>query len=573
MKIPEKEIHADFCVVGGGMAGICAAIAAARNGLKTVLVQDRPMLGGNASSEVRMWVCGAHGKDSKEGGILEEIFLDNYYFNPTLRYTIWDDVLHTFIKREKNITLLLNTTVEDVSVEDNRIQHVSAWHLTSYTRYKIFAALFSDCSGDGILRLSGAEYRTGREGRAEFGESHAPVSADQKTMGNSILMQLRRTDRHIPFHAPEWAYHYTDETVPRKDYMTRLEWDNFWWMEFGGIKDTIADADEIRDELMKIVYGVWEYMKNHPDGRARNWELDWVGKLPGKRENVRFVGDHMLSQPEIEAGGIFPDVVCHGGWSMDNHHPEAFYYPGEPTIFHPAPSPFGIPYRSLYSRNIGNLFFAGRQISATHMGMSATRVMATCATMGQAVGTAAAIAFQYHLSPRGVYEQKLELLRDTLSEQDQFLPGVVRKVSEKTLKAKASHEILRNGIDRSLGDSDNGAWLKNGESCVYEFSEPENLSSCRIVFDSNFADTKRMRQWEGVPTDDIRSLPSTLPREFSVEVKINGIWKTLIHQTENRKRLLRFRFAPVRAESVRLTPLASWTETPSDTHVFAFEVE
>ncbi len=153
-------------------------------------------------------------------------------------------------------------------------------------------------------------------------------------------------------------------------------------MEFGGVRDTIADADEIRDELLKIAYGCWEYIKNNPDGHAAEWELDWIGKLPGKRENVRYVGDHVLTQPEVEAGGHFPDAVCHGGWSMDNHHPEAFYYPGAPTVYHPAPSPYGIPYSCLYSRNIGNLFFAGRNISCTHMAMSSTRVMATCATRG-----------------------------------------------------------------------------------------------------------------------------------------------------------------------------------------------
>lgn len=200
MIIPKKNLSTDFVVVGGGMAGICAAVAAARNGIKTVLVQDRPMLGGNASSEIRMWICGAHGKDQKEAGILEEILLENYYLNPTLRFTIWDDVLYTVVRNEPNITLLLNTTVMDTAVENGNITSVSAWNMHSCTRYEISGRFFADCSGDSILRLSGAEYRTGREASSEFGETHAPELADAKTMGNSILIQLRRTDGpHRPF--------------------------------------------------------------------------------------------------------------------------------------------------------------------------------------------------------------------------------------------------------------------------------------------------------------------------------------------------------------------------------------
>lgn len=575
MIIPEKQLSADFVVVGGGMAGVCAAVAAARNGLKTVLVQDRPMLGGNASSEIRMWVCGAHGKDQKEAGILEEILLENYYLNPTLRFTVWDDVLYTVVKREPNITLLLNTTVEDVSVENGAIRSVSAWNLHSYTRYTISGRFFADCSGDSILRLSGTEYRTGREASSEFGESHAPETADKKTMGNSILIQVRKTNGpHRPFVAPEWAYHFNDDAARREWMLRDLRTDNFWWMEFGGLQDTIADADEIRDELLKIAYGCWEYIKNNPDGHAAEWELDWIGKLPGKRENIRYVGDHILTQPEVEAEGRFPDVVCHGGWSMDNHHPEAFYYPGPPTIFHPAPSPFGIPYRSLYSRNIGNLFFAGRNISCSHMAMSSTRVMATCATMGQAIGTAAALAVRHNTDPRGIWKEHVEELRDTLMEQDQFIPFAKRKISALSLAAKVSDEALRNGMDRSLGDDDNGVWVKLGGDCRYEFAKPETVRSVRIVFDSDFSDVKRMRNIEGIPENDaLRRLPATLARDFRVEILSAGKWTPVLTVKENRKRYLRLNFDPVSAEAVRLVPETSWSSDADNVHVFAFEVE
>ena len=197
----EKEMSADFVVVGGGLSGICAAISAARHGTKTVLVQDRPMLGGNCSSETRMGIMGAHGDDNKEAGILEELQLRNFYYNPLMRYTLWDDVMLSTVISEKNITLLLNTSVDGVEMDGGRIVAVKAWNVNAYTRWKIRGKLFADCSGDGILRLSGAKFRIGREFPEEFGEDYTQVGGDHRTMGNSILLQLRKTEEHHPFHA------------------------------------------------------------------------------------------------------------------------------------------------------------------------------------------------------------------------------------------------------------------------------------------------------------------------------------------------------------------------------------
>ena len=238
-------------------------------------------------------------------------------------------------------------------------------------------------------------------------------------------MQLRRSgEADRPFRVPEWAYVFTDETIPPRS--LHPEGNNFWWVSFGGVKDTLHDAEEIREELFKIAYGAWAYIKNHPDGRGKGWTLDWIGSLPGKQESWRFEGDHILTQCDIEAGGIFPDTVAHGGWNMDEHMPEAFYFKGKPSILHPTPSPFGIPYRSLYSRNIRNLLFAGRQISASHMAQSSIRVMGTCAVTGQAAGTAAALAVKYGTFPREVGSAHLAELRETLLEDDQFIPGLRR---------------------------------------------------------------------------------------------------------------------------------------------------
>lgn len=566
MIITRCRLSADFVVVGGGIAGLCAAVAAARNGAKTVIIQDRPMFGGNASSEIRMWICGAHGENRKETGLLEELQLDNYYYNPTMKYTIWDDVMYGFAKQEKNLTVLLNTTVEKVETENGRITSVTGWNLTEYCRYKVEGKLFADCSGDSILRLSGAKYRSGREARDEFDEPHAPEKADAKTMGNSILIQLRRTDRHIPFRAPEWAYHYTEETLPKRNF--EPEGNNFWWMEFGGVMDTVGDADAIRDELYKIAYGCWEYIKNHPDGRGRKWELDWIGSLPGKRENIRYVGDHVLCQKEVEAEGKFDDAVAYGGWTMDDHHPEAIYYPGAPTIFHPAPSPFGIPYRSLYSVNIDNLFFAGRNISTTHMALSSTRVMATTSMLGQAVGTAAALAVKYGESPRGIYERHLDELQQTLLDQDQFIPNIPRRVSPLSLRGAISCEILRNGRDRDWDDGKQGAEFPAGGEAVYRFDAPETVGGVRLVFDSDLSDLKRQLNVEDHQM--FRAMPAQLPKKFRIEATVGGRKRTLAEVADNHHRLVLLRWEPVPCTEVRLVLEEGWSERPM--RVFDFEV-
>lgn len=566
-----RTLSTDLCVVGGGMAGLCAALAAARNGIQVVLVQDRPVLGGNASSEIRMWICGAHGRDNKESGILEEILLENTYRNPGLKYEIWDDILYGKCVEEPNLTLLLNTSVCDLAVEEDCIRSVKGWNLIEHCYYEISAKVFADCSGDSALRISGAEFRVGREARNEFSEPHAPEVADSKTMGNSILIQLRETDRHIPFIPPAWAHEYTEEDLPNRN-IKSCPGDNFWWLEFGGLLDTIEDADKIRDECYRIAYGVWDLIKNHPDGRGHGWELEWIGALPGKRENVRYVGDHILTQSDVEAEGRFEDTVAYGGWSMDDHHPEAIAYPGKPTIFHPAPSPYGIPYRCLYSRNIANLFFAGRNISATHMAMSSTRVMATCAIMGQAIGTAAALSVKNSLSPRGVYEAKMAALQETLLDQDCYLPWQSRPIaSTAALTASTGDPApLQNGVDRMLGEEDNGWWGPEGARLTYSFDTEVPIRALRLALDSDFSKQKRM-PCRFPAAGNQAAMPAMLLRDFTVEAcGTAGDWEAILEVKDNWKRYLAIPLA-VKAVSVRLTVGRTWGD--SEAHIFGFDLK
>ncbi|NLD87256.1 MAG: FAD-dependent oxidoreductase, partial [Clostridiales bacterium] len=482
-----------LCVIGGGLAGMCAAVAAARHGAKVALIHDRPVLGGNASSEIRMWPLGCHGEHNRESGIIEEIFVKNMFRNPIKNYSVWDSILYETVRFEKNIELFLNCSCADCETDGNRIISVDAWQLTTYTWYTIKADIFIDCSGDSILApLSGAAYRVGRESFSEFGEPIGHEKSDRKTMGMSCLIQAIETEKPSYFTPPPWANVYeTDESLCFRGHSMKEITQNFWWIELGGEDDSIHDTEKLRDELLKVAFGVWDHIKNRGDHGADNWELSWIGFLPGKRESRRYEGDYILKQHDLAQGTKFDDVVAYGGWPMDDHDPAGFHHKGAPNINHPVTIPYGIPYRCLYSRNVDNLMFAGRNISVTHAALSSTRVMATCAVIGQAAGTAASIAIKEHTTPRGVYKHHIKFLQSMLLEDDTYLPGMVRDIPAVTANASLTGfgtgiENIRNGIDRHIESyEDNMARLTLGKPLTYAFSEATDLRRLRILFDSD----------------------------------------------------------------------------------------
>lgn len=580
-----KRHKVDFCVVGGGLAGMLAAISAARHGLKVAFMHDRPVLGGNASSEVRMWVGGAHGKNNKETGILEEISLENLYRNPYKVYSIWDSILYEKVKMEPNISLLLNCSCNDAEMDGHRIQSVKGWQLTTQTWHIVEAGLFADCSGDSILApLTGAENRWGREARSEFDEDIAPEAADSKTMGLSCLMQARESTGKRTFIPPAWANKYTREDLPYRVPDMKNVMENYWYMELGGMRDTIHDAEEIRDELLKVAFGVWDYIKNSGECDADNWELDWVGFLPGKRESRRYVGDHIMTQNDVRAEGRFDDIVAYGGWSMDDHHPEGLKYPGQPTIFHPAPSPYGIPYRCLYSKNIENLLFAGRNLSATHTAMSSTRVMATCALVGQAIGTAAAIASMENLTPREVYRQRIDGLKQALMEDDCYLPWNARRIpglsaTARLTTSEGDGEALRDGIDRPIDNVDHGWRAKTGAWVQYEFMDAMPVHQIRIVFDSDLERETISNRYTAHKAQmgcnvfldmDPGTVPLTLVKAFRLEgMDSSGNWFIISREENNHQRLIQIKTA-VTVKAVRLVAEETWGS--DSIHLFAFDI-
>lgn len=429
-------LETQILVAGGGLAGVCAAVSAARNGARVILLQDRPVLGGNASSEVRMHAMGADGgghrgkaleTEVREGGLMEEIRLETVARNPQRCSNMLDLILYEKCRAEENLTLLLNTTLTAVQLEGDRIVSATAMRESTEDSFTIHAEVFMDCTGDGRLGIeAGAQVMLGREARDEFDESSAQDEHDSKSLGNSLLFTARDMGKPMSFIAPKWAKHFTEEDLKFRGHRT---WEyGYWWIEFGGLKNTIKDNEEIRDELLAILMGVWDHIKNsgnHPE--SANWALDWFGFLPGKRESRRFHGRHVLNQNDLEQAFDFPDVVAYGGWSMDTHPPEGIYGKDKNPCHQPhTPYIYGIPLRSLMSSNIANLMFAGRNIAATHMAFSSTRVMATCAVMGEGIGTFAAVALQAGVSiDKAVHsEQLVRKTQRTLLEADVHLPGV-----------------------------------------------------------------------------------------------------------------------------------------------------
>lgn len=429
------RIKDDLCVVGGGLAGVCAAVTAARAGIRVVLIQDRSVLGGNASSEVRLWTLGAtshmgnNNRWAREGGLINELLTENLYRNPEGNALLFDALLFEKATAEPNLTLLLNTAVFEAGMDSNRIASVKAFNSQNSTMYEVSAPLFLDASGDGILGfLSGAAFRIGQESRNEFGELYAPEKPSTDLLGHSLYFMSKETGHPTRFIPPANAL---DMDAVRKirryrGFSSKSQACNFWWLEYGGHLDTIHQSEEIKQELWRVVYGVWNYIKNSgefPD--AETLTLEWVGTVPGKRESRRFEGDYMLTQQDLIEQRDHPDAVSFGGWAIDDHPVEGLYsdQPGC-TQWH-SKGVFQIPYRCLYSRNIENLFLGGRIISASHIAFDSTRVMATCAHSGQAAGLAAVHCIRDGLKPRDLTApERMKTLQQELIREGQYIPGV-----------------------------------------------------------------------------------------------------------------------------------------------------
>ncbi|MFI7061977.1 FAD-dependent oxidoreductase [Kribbella sp. NPDC050124] len=456
----QLDIHSDLTVVGGGLAGICAAIAAARQGSTVALVQNRPVLGGNSSSEVRVWVCGAtaHGVQhfARETGIMGELFVENQYRNPEGNPYYWDLVLLEAVRAEPRISLFLNTDARTVDAADGTIRSVTGWQMGSEKEITFYSPMFADCSGDGLVGyLAGADFATGREPRSLYGESWAPEVPDGNTLGSTILFYTKDTGSPVRFVPPSFARDITETAIPdRRIIRSDMNGCSYWWIEWGGELDVVDDNERIRDELQGVVYGIWDYLKNSGRFDTETLTLEWIGAVPGKREYRRFLGDHVLTQHDVLGQAEFEDRVAFGGWSIDLHPPGGVYSAERGSKHWHPDGNYHIPLRSLYSRNVSNLWMAGRNISASHVAFGTTRVMATCAVLGEAVGIASAVAQRNGLTPRELATERFELMRRALQRADASVLGVVDDDPANlalTATVTASSTLTRPAVEESSG--------------------------------------------------------------------------------------------------------------------------
>lgn len=538
--LPEQDV----VVVGGGLAGCMAAVSAARLGARTVLVQNRPVLGGNASTEILVPPVGVwpHAKldplDPRETGLVEEIRTEGN--QRTDEAKLYAARLKRLVEAEPNLRTLLETHVSRVQMQSaGTIGAVVALQVRTGQRVRIPGRVFIDCTGDAVVGVAaGAEYRHGREARAMHDEPMAPEQGDRKTMGNSLKYVSVPGDGPQPFATPAWATAFPrcESFMPqRHPRLGRdIEWQ--WMIELGGMRDTYHDAEEIRDELLRLMYGMWDHVKNRcPDlkAKAANHKLAWVGHVAGKRESRRLIGDCVLTENDIARQTLFPDRVAYGAWCVDDHPPEGFFYHGPPSRCAYFSLPFSIPFRSLYSNSVENLLMAGRDISASHLAMADTRVMLTCAVLGQAAGTAAALCVDPQLTPRELGRSRLESLQQQLLKDGAYLIGMPNRDPRdlaRSASAQASSERrlpsgevmgaaeVLDGYARAEGSKPH-AWGPDPKAALPQWIElawqgPQTFNMVHVAFS-----TKRHA-----------------PRRFALQTASDSLWRTVSEVADNRHR-------------------------------------
>ena len=575
----EHELSCDILVAGGGPAGVSCALAAARLGARVILCQDRPVLGGNASSEVRMHIVGADcsgGRGSeletetREGGLIEEIRLDTTVHNPHRSASMLDLILYDKCRAEPRLQLMLNTAIVGAVTQDSLITQAIARRESTEDRFTIAAKVFVDCTGDGRLGVEAqAPFRRGREARDSFDESFAPETADKHSLGSTLLFMGRELDHAVPFTPPPWARKFTEDDLKRRPHAQvgidqGLEY-GYWWMEWGGHLDTIKDNEAIRDELLAILLGVWDHIKNDGDHGADNWVLDWFGFLPGKRESRRFIGQYTLTQRDLQESRPFDDAIAYGGWPIDTHPPHGIDAPDEsPATQRRLDYVYDIPLRSCVSAGPRNLMFAGRNISATHIAFASTRVMATCAVIGQGVGTAAAYAVEQGIDPADLAAdpQAMTLIQQRLLRDDAYLIGAVNldpddhardaRVSASSAQATGGAAQVISGVTRSVhgprgAKPDRAAsglhrWMSDPGAGLpawiqLDWDKPAPVSEVQLIFDTGMHRVLTLTHSDAYVDrmDWGRPQPETV-RDYTIEGKCAGGWHLLAEVKDNYQR-------------------------------------
>ncbi len=579
------EAQADLVIVGGGIAGCVAAVAAARMGTKTVLVQNRPVLGGNASSEVGLLMAGAD-RDFphvRETGIVEEIDLLNRYHNHEVQWRncISDATLENLVK-EAGVDLYLNTHIHALQMQGQSIRWVTGAQQATERIFQFEAPVFVDATGDGtLLAMAGGAFMTGTEARSTFQESLAPETASDVMQGSTLMYRVKDMGRPVAFHSPPWAYCFpsADDLPVKIRFLDKPQ----LWIEFGARLDTIGDADAIREELLKILYGVWDHVKNHGDYGADNYVLSWVGSVPGKRESRRGVGDYILNENDLTHPTDLPDAVAYGGWPIDVHNPDGFYARHKWLDYTHLKSIYPIPYRCYYSRDITNLFLAGRIVSASHVAHGSIRLIRTCGIGGQAVGTAAALCRKYGMTPRALGQEHIRELQQELLKHDGFIPGI-RNEDPRDLARQArvsassafrdaetgylfAADKVIEGLSRGRMNDEN-LWISAPMDedrepwIVLEWEAPVKLNRVQLTFDT------MVREQRFFDRPVLGPLPTCI-RNGRLEVRDDsGSWRTVARMDDNYLRHRLLIFASVATDAIRFCV----EETQGDPHARLYEV-
>lgn len=423
--------QAEVIVIGGGPGGISAAISAAREKRNTVLITDRPVLGGNSSSEIRVWARGATGAGSffaEEMGIWGELKLKNLYTNPEGNPVFWDDVLLDAVLSEEYLTLFLNTHVTAVDQTEDRVAGVTAFQMGAERQLEFTGDWFIDATGDGSIgAMCGIPFRIGKEDHSEYEEPYAPLRSDQATMGSSFIYFTGNSGHPVAYKAPDYAYSIDriEEILNKGGRIVNETMDgcDYWWFETGGAGDTIGDAQAIAMELKRLVAGVWNYIKNSGKFASDHLTLLWQGNLPGKRESRRMITERVVRQQDVESRICFEDAAFYGGWYLDFHPSDGFAAEEDNCIQIPV-QVYAMPFRCLYNRRKKNLLFAGRNIGASHVAFASSRIMNTCAMSGQAAGLLAASCLVRNKSPWELGSEDIRDMQRSLNRNDMLLPGI-----------------------------------------------------------------------------------------------------------------------------------------------------
>lgn len=583
-QVPAKEMgHFDFIVVGGGVAGCNAAIAAARGGATVALIQDRPLVGGNNSSEMGVPVSGGSSSSrGREAGLNEELGrLAAYHFNQK-----WAAGAEIAIANEPNISLFLNSHVFEAETDDQgNITAVTAFNMIDghHTRYT--GDYFADCTGDGWLGFyAGAEYMLGRESKEQFGEEHAKDVADSITMSGSLMQhsilgyQAIDMGKPVEYKPEPWFYDMRNSEsgyLERPKYETGIRAGN-WWTENHGRNDDLWDPEWARDDLILVSLSYYNWIKNHSPliEKAANYRLTYIPITNAKRETRRLVGDLIVTEQDVLGRKVFEDRVGYFVWGLDVHHPLGIFSPGSPFDYHVQGSPASIPFRCLYSKDIPNMFMAGRNVSVTHVALGTARVQGTTGMMGQIIGTAAALCLEKDTTPRGIVQSHIKELQQTLIKDDITILHLgnedpndharTAKVSASSSRSAAEgpHNAI-NGLTRPLDDNmemwvgnaevPQNMWVSDPAQAMPQWLEvdlgsKQTINSVYLTFDTNLGN-KRYISWE---MKDSERMPPEAARDYSVQIYNGSDWVTVAEEQNNYQRRRIHRFPEVEARKVRV---------------------